>query len=233
MQIKDLTPKSKRVEITLKLIARNEPRYAKGFKITTFIAADATGQISIPFWNNEADLVKVGDFITIQNGYISVFREKLQLNVGKYGSFQVIPPLENFEVSSSPTLLEDNQLEQTSEVISVESLEHQTKNLTLRVMVQSKEDERIVHTKQDGREHRVTTFLVGDASGCILLTLWDEMIDQLEVGSTIMIFGAYIRFYHGQRLLNVARHGKLVPISSHIQINKSHNFSEKITSMEG
>lgn len=228
MHVKDLTPTSKRVEITLKLISRNEPRYAKGFKITTFIAADATGQVSIPFWNKEADLVKVGDFITIQNGYVSVFREKLQLNVGKYGSFQVIPPLDNFDVNPAPAVLDEGLAQEAIEVVLVESLERQTKNLTLRVFIKSKEGERMVHTKNDGREHRVATFLVGDATGCILLNLWDELIDLIEVGSTVLISGGYVRIFRGQRLLNITRYGKMVPISTPIQINVANNLSEKV-----
>ena len=224
-QIKDLTTESKKVNIVVKLIAKAEPRYAKGFKIVTFTGSDPTGTIPIPFWNNDADAVKVGDFIEIENGYISVFRETLQLNIGKYGNFQHVQPPEGFDTSNTAP----SKVESPIPVITpVEHLEWQTRDLTLQVFLKEKLEERTVHTRRDGKEHRVATFLVGDATGCIYLSLWDEWIDLVEVGTAILIQEGYVRTFRGQRFLNLSRKGKVVPSTAVIDVISDNNLSEKV-----
>ena len=95
-QIKDLKPDSSQVDIAVKLIAQFNPRQARGHIIVTFMTADPTGRIAIPFWDRDAEEVKAGDYIEIQNGYIRVFRDQMELNIGKYGSFRHIEPPQEF-----------------------------------------------------------------------------------------------------------------------------------------
>jgi len=95
-QIKDLKPDSSQVDIVVKLIAQFNPRQARGHTIVAFMTADPTGRITIPFWDRDAELVKEGDYIEIQNGYIRVFRDQMELNIEKYGSFRHIEPPQEF-----------------------------------------------------------------------------------------------------------------------------------------
>jgi ssDNA-binding replication factor A large subunit len=81
-QIKDLKPDSSHVEIAVKLIQQFKPRQAQGHIIVTFIAGDPTGRIAISFWDDDVEGVKKGDYIEIQNGYIRVFRNQMELNIG-------------------------------------------------------------------------------------------------------------------------------------------------------
>lgn len=218
-------PGSKRVNIIVKLVARSEPQYAKGYKIVTFKASDPTGQISIPFWNNDSEAIKVGDYIEVENGYVSTFQGNLQLNIGKYGSFQLVEPPEEFQISTESL----SKIETEEKIVNpVESLERQSKNLTLHVLIKKKIDERTVRIQKDGREHRVATYLVGDITGCILMNLWDENIDLIDVGMTINIHGGYIRSFKGQRFLNISRMGRIEHSSQSVQINCSKNLSKKV-----
>jgi len=95
-QIKDLKPDSSQVDIAVKLIQHFKPCEAQGHLIVTFMAVDPTGRIAIPFWDRDAEVVKIGDYIEIQKGYIRVFRDKMELNIGKYGSFRYIEPPQEF-----------------------------------------------------------------------------------------------------------------------------------------
>ncbi len=221
-QINDLTPNSKRITIVVKLISQAEPRYAKGHKVVQFIGSDPTGQIPIPFWNNDCDAVKVGDCIEIQNGYISVYQEQMILNVGKFGSFRCIEPPEEFSISNNPPPTSPTALE----ISTVEMLERKTRGLAVEVVVQEKVEERTVHTRQDGEEHRVVTYLVGDATGCILLTLWDAWNDQIKVPSTVVIEGAFVRSFRGRRYLTLTKNARIEPSESAITFNKRNNLSE-------
>jgi ssDNA-binding replication factor A large subunit len=225
-QIKDLKKDLKKVNIVIKLIGRLEPRYAKGYKITTYIGADSTGRIFIPFWNNDGNTVKVGDFIEIENGYISSFQGKLQLNIGKFGSFQHVPPPENFQISLESPL--ESEGDDDVEVTPVEQLAQQTKNLTLCLYVKEKIEERVVHTKLDGKEHIVATYIVGDATGCIHLNLWDELNYLIQVGTSIKVQGAYVRTYNGILYLNISKTGKISPYAGKIQIDNINNLSIKV-----
>ena len=95
-QIKDLKPDSSQVDIVVKLIAQFNPRQAQGHFIVTFMAADPTGRIAILFWDRDAEVVKIGDYIEIQNGYIRVFQDQMELNIGKYGSLRHVEPPQEF-----------------------------------------------------------------------------------------------------------------------------------------
>jgi len=221
-QVKDLDQNSRKVDIIIKLIQKFEPRYAKGYKITNFIGADPSGAITIPFWNDDSTTVKVGDFIEIQNGYVSCYKDKIQLNVGRYGSFKRVDPPEGFELSNElPLELEKKEVE----VTLVEDLETQTKNLSLQVSIKEIVDDRMVTTKYDGKEHRVVSFLVGDESGCIFLDLWDDLVDTVNTGMVVRITGAYVKTFRQKRFLNISRNGTITPNEEKVSINCTNNLS--------
>ena len=227
-QVKDLEKDMKRVNIILKLIERQEPRYAKGYKIVNYLAADATGTILIPFWNNDGVTVQVGDCIEIQNGYVSEFKGRVQLNIGKFGNFKKVAPPEGFAVNSKVVDLPSS--EDDEEVpVSLEQFLYQkaTSTATLRLFVQERVEERMVHTKLDGLEHKVATFRVGDASGCILFNIWDDLTGVMEVGQTVTIKRAYLKTYRQRRYLNLAKNGRITPAHGTVKINHVTDFSSE------
>ncbi|MHA1266174.1 MAG: hypothetical protein ACTSRS_13155 [Candidatus Helarchaeota archaeon] len=227
--IRDLTATSKGITITVKLVAKQPPRYAKGYKITTFLAADPTGEIPLPFWNNDGDAIHVGDVIRIENGYTSTFQGRLQLNIGKYGSYQPIDPPSEFKTLSKDSLLQASAHsvppQPATKYCSVADLLRQSKNISICVYIKEKLEEREVHVKWDGHSHRVVTYLVGDSTGCIYLQLWDEWNDLVHVDMSILITAAYVRSFRGQRFLNLSRRSTLATAPTPVSINLSHNFS--------
>jgi len=46
---------------------------------------DDTGRIKLSLWNEQVDLLTIGQKATIKGGYVNTFRGELQLNVGKFG----------------------------------------------------------------------------------------------------------------------------------------------------
>jgi ssDNA-binding replication factor A large subunit len=233
-QVKDLRKDTKRVNIVLKLITRLEPRYAKGHKITIFLAADATGAILIPLWNDDGSLVKVGDVIEVQNGYVSEFREKLQLNVGKFGNFKKVESPEPFAVNpNTPVEVEPPAPEDENPIVLEEFCGQKKWYATLRLFIQAQVQERTVHTKQDGEEHHVVTFLVGDASGCIWLNAWDAQVDSLTLGTTVLITHAYTRTFQKRRYLALAKSSQIIACTKTTKINCQHDFSDLSGSVQG
>ncbi len=87
--IKDLTESSKNVNVTAKVIEIGETKEIQskfGSKhVCEVKIADATGSILLSLWDDQIGKIAAGDTISIQNGYISVVRNSMRLNIGKYG----------------------------------------------------------------------------------------------------------------------------------------------------
>lgn len=54
------------------------------------VFSDGTGKISLVLWDIQIKMVKPGSTVRIENGYITSFRGKQSLNIGKYGKLYVI-----------------------------------------------------------------------------------------------------------------------------------------------
>jgi replication factor A1 len=87
--VNDLTENSKNVNATLKVIETGEtkdiPSKFGAKRVCEVKVADATGSILLSLWDDQIGKIAVGDIISIQNGYISVVRNSMRLNIGKYG----------------------------------------------------------------------------------------------------------------------------------------------------
>jgi ssDNA-binding replication factor A large subunit len=94
--IKDLHDGMKRVDVEAKVVEKSDPREVKSrfkdetYKIVDAIVADETGSIKLTLWNEQIDIVNVGDNVKIENGYVTSFKSELQLNAGKFGKLTVI-----------------------------------------------------------------------------------------------------------------------------------------------
>ncbi|MCL6014577.1 MAG: single-stranded DNA-binding protein [Candidatus Thermoplasmatota archaeon] len=90
-KIKDLTPESRRVNVLAKVIEIGEPkeintRFGESKSVTEVVVGDDTGKIKLSLWGEQAASVKDGSTLHVDNGYISLVRGQMRLNVGKYGN---------------------------------------------------------------------------------------------------------------------------------------------------
>ncbi len=90
-KIKDLTPSSRRVNVLGKVVSVSEPkeiqtRFGEPKSVTEVVLADDSGKVILSLWGDQAKLVSDGKTVYIDNGYISLVRGHMRLNVGKYGS---------------------------------------------------------------------------------------------------------------------------------------------------
>ncbi len=60
-----------------------------------------------------------------------------------------------------------------------------------------------------GREGRVANAKIKDASGQISLSLWNEQIDKVKKGDTIIIKNGYVNEWQGEMQLTTGRIGTL------------------------
>ena len=92
-KIKDLTPESRRVNVLAKVVSIGEPkqiqtRFGEEKSVTEIYIGDDTGKIILSLWGDQASQAKDEKTIFIENGYISLVRGHMRLNVGKYGSLR-------------------------------------------------------------------------------------------------------------------------------------------------
>ena len=110
----------------------------------------------------------------------------------------------------------------------IASLRPFAKKVDLTVKVLNKAEVREVSSKLDNSTHQVTEALVGDASGTILLTLWDDMINKVEAGKSYKISNAYTSLFKNSLRLNIGRYGTLEDSAEEVAtVNEENNVSDK------
>ncbi len=91
VSVSELSPESKRAYVLVKVVEKSEPkeipsRFGPTRMVTEALVADDTGGILMSLWDDQAEQVSVGDVLQVDNGYISLVRGHMRLNIGKYGS---------------------------------------------------------------------------------------------------------------------------------------------------
>ena len=118
--------------------------------------------------------------------------------------------------------------EAPTELVKVGTLKSNLTNLNVTVKVLSIGEPRVIFSRRDRSEHRVTEALVGDETGCVLLTLWDNQIDALSIGEVYEIKNGYTNLFHGSLRLNMGKYGTAEKVDTDIEeVNTKKNLSEE------
>jgi replication factor A1 len=96
--------------------------------------------------------------------------------------------------------------------------------------VVSKSEVRNIAAGRDGEPHKVSDALVGDETGCIYLTLWDDNIEKVNEGDTISVKNGYVNLFRGNMRLNVGRYGTLEIAEQAFagEVNTQNNVSTQV-----
>jgi replication factor A1 len=96
--------------------------------------------------------------------------------------------------------------------------------------VVSKTEIRNIATGRDGSPHRVCDALVGDETGCVYLTLWDDNIEKVNEGDTIRVGNGYVNLFKGNIRLNIGRYGTIEAAKEPLtgEVNTENNLSTKV-----
>jgi replication factor A1 len=117
-----------------------------------------------------------------------------------------------------------------TEPVKIGDLNSYSRRVYTLVKVVSKTDTREVTSRKDMSTHRVAEALVGDDTGSIYLTLWDDVIDKVEEGQILNIKDAYVNLFRGSMRLNLGRFGsyELVESAPFEEVNLDNNLSSKV-----
>ena len=124
--------------------------------------------------------------------------------------------------------MSNEETSESKELIKIEKLTPNSREVNLIVKVVSKSQVRNV-TGRDYTIRRVADALVGDETGCVYLTLWDDNIDKINEEATIRITNGYVNLFRGNMRLNIGRYGsfKLLEESPITEVNTENNLSDK------
>lgn len=134
--------------------------------------ADSTGKVRISFWDDKAEAnYGIGKAYQVENARTRLGMYEVELNVGK--TTRVIE-LTDAEASDLPSFEELE--EQIYETKMIDDLDEDDMNVKVVARILELEDVREFE-RPDGTKGRVRNMTVGDVSGFIAVTLWDDKTD--------------------------------------------------------
>lgn len=122
-----------------------------------------------------------------------------------------------------------------SEPIKIGSLERYSRNIETIVKGSSKTETHTVTSRRDMSTHTVCEALVGDETGRIYLTLWDDDVDNVSEGEILGIKNANINIFRGSMSISMGREGTYESLEDtpFEAVNLENNLSDKIRSSSG
>ena len=90
MNIRDLKPGMRRVNVRVKVVSVSEPKHVTSGKgveheLLELEVEDETGSMAMDLWNEKIIPLNSGDILQIENCFITSFKGIWRINVGKYG----------------------------------------------------------------------------------------------------------------------------------------------------
>ena len=190
-KIKDITPDNSNVTFACRVVSISDVReFSKSDgstgRVANIAVGDETGTIRVSLWDELADLVseiEVGEHLQIGGYAKDGYAGTTEVSVGRTGHIDVIEPSHEIEISVKSHPIADL----CAGMVDV--------NVTGQVLDVS--DVR-TFTRRDGSNSTgsVGNISIGDETGKIRVTLWDdktEMLEALNVGDSIKITGGYTR----------------------------------------
>jgi replication factor A1 len=116
----------------------------------------------------------------------------------------------------------------------VGDLTPQSRAVNVTAKVVSKTEIREIPMGRDGSPHKVSDALVGDETGVVYLTLWDDNIEKVNEGDTLRVENGYVTLFKGNIRLNIGKYGKLEPAKEPLtaEVNTENNVSSKAYEQE-
>ena len=112
--------------------------------------------------------------------------------------------------------------------VKVDTLKPSLRNMNVTVKVVSKSPTKNVTSRRDFTINSVAEALVGDETGCVILTRWDKKVDEFDEGDVIDVRNGYTSLFRGFLRLNIGRYGTAEKVKTEMgEVNTKNNLSEK------
>ena len=177
--------------------------------------ADETGSVRLAFWDGRAEAAK---------------KELVEGEVIRVGG----TPADGYsglEVSVSDAEPADADIDVTpGDEATVEALTMGQSDVTLRGLVLGTDDVRTFQ-RDDGSEGQVANLTLGDETGRVRVTLWDERAPratELDEGATVEIVDGYVREREGDIELHVGDRGRIDEVDGSVDYDPETTAIERV-----
>lgn len=92
-------------------------------------------------------------------------------------------------------------------VATVSELKPSMRNISIVFKVLEMTEPREVTSREDGQTHRIVDAKVGDKTGTVIVPLWDDAIERVQIGSTYKLDNGYTGLFRSNLRLNIGRYG--------------------------
>jgi replication factor A1 len=212
-KIADINEKGSSVYVIGKIISVFETReFSRNDgtvgRVGNLIIADDSGSIRVSLWDELADLITTGSIQAGKSyrisGYVKEGYSGLELNIGRSGGIEEIN--------------KDIQIKLPS--MKIADIKESDSDINLSAVILHIQDIR-VFSKKNGGEGKVRNILVGDDTGKIRVTLWDEkaeLASNLNVGDSIEIINGYARLnnFNDEVEIQIGNHSVIQKTDSEI-----------------
>lgn len=110
VKVGELTPNSRAVNVLAKVVSKTEIRnIATGrdgapHRVCDALVGDETGCVYLTLWDTSIEKVNEGDTVKIGNGYVTLFKGNMRLNIGRYGTLEISETPLEVEVNTENNL---------------------------------------------------------------------------------------------------------------------------------
>ncbi len=104
--------------------------------------------------------------------------------------------------------------------MKVNEIKSYQKKIDVLGKVVSKTELREVSSRLDDTKHNVCEALIGDETGSIYLTLWDDAIDKLDVGQVYQFNNLFSSEFKKSLRLNIGRFGTFDKVDKEIDVKE-------------
>lgn len=241
IKVKDITLDKKNVEFIGKVTGAFEPREfnrndGSVGRVANVTVADETGEITLVLWDELADEIKTGgikdgDVLKIR-GYVKEGQRGLEVSIGRGGG---IAKDESAKVTVKDPMIKINEVRAGMG------------NVCVRAVILSKQEPR-TFARKDGSQGSVQGTMIGDDTGKIRLTVWDNKLKDIDVfnaGDSIEVLHAYTRESMGGVEIQIGNRGIIrksdakleyeeqVSKIGDIEPDKSYNIKGIVTGIDG
>ncbi len=96
LKVEGLKPNLRNVNVVLKVVDIGQPRgvfvrkSSSEHRVAEALVGDETGMVLLNLWDDQIDSFDLNDVFEIKNGYTSLFRGSLRLNIGRHGTAEKV-----------------------------------------------------------------------------------------------------------------------------------------------
>ncbi len=233
IKIGEIKPDINNISIIGKIIDISEikditTRDGRQTQLQEMTVADETGQIHVPVWGdkiNNIDNASKGDIIKINQAYTRLgFGNQINLNIGNSTIIEINPKgVQISEVEElKQTKIEVPSYSASQTQIKIQNLTPESKNVNLIGKCIE-----LGEIREVANDNKVMEVILGDETGSVILSVWNEDIEKMKKGESYQIINGYVTTYQNRIRLNSGKFGNFEVSEEKItKVDMKNNISE-------